>query len=120
MSMTSRERVRRAIGFRGPDRVPIVFWNCDQTQGDVLLYHLALGVPGDGTVNAWDWSMNEWEYRLVKSDDGTMGHPVDPVYRHLPRADEIRVPALRADERMSGVPAFLAACGNRYRLASFD
>ena len=120
MSMTSVERVRRAIEFRDPDRVPIVFWNCDQTEGDVLLYHLALGVPGDGTVNAWDWSANEWEYRLVKSGDGTMGHPVDPVYRHLPRADEIRVPALREDERMSGVPAFLAACGNRYRLASFD
>lgn len=28
--------------FRQPDRVPVVFWNCDQTEGDELLYHLAL------------------------------------------------------------------------------
>ena len=120
MSMTSLQRVRQAIAFRHPDRVPVVFWNCDQTEGDVLVYHLALGVPGDGTANAWDWSVNEWGYHLVKSGDGTMGHPVEPVYGDPPRIDEIRVPALREDERMSAAPAFFEACGDRYRLASFD
>ncbi len=120
MSMASAERVRRAIAFTRPDRVPVVFWNRDQTAGDVMLYHLALGAPGDGSVNAWDWSLNEWGYRLVKSGDGTMGHPVEPVYCELPRAEEIRVPALREEERMSAVPAFLDLCGDRYRLASFD
>ena len=59
--MTSRrERVERAIRFEHPDRVPVVFWNRDQEEGDVMLYHLALGVPGDGSVNAWDWRANEW------------------------------------------------------------
>ena len=38
----------------------------------------------------------------------------------LPRAEEIRVPALREEERMSAVPAFAQACGHRYRLASLD
>jgi hypothetical protein len=52
MSMPPQERVRCAIEFRQPDRVPVVFWNRDQEQGDVLLYHLALGVPGEGSVNA--------------------------------------------------------------------
>ena len=118
--MTREERVRRAIGFRRPDRVPVVFWNRDQTEGDVMLYHLALGAPGNGSVNKWDWSVNEWGYRLEKAGDGTMGHPVDAFYREVPRADEIRVPELREEERMSAVPAFLEACGDRYRLASFD
>ncbi len=95
-TITPLERVRRAIEFRQPDRLPIVFWNRDQTEGDVMLYHLAQGAPGDGSVNAWDWSVNEWGYRLEKSGDGTMGHPVEPYYRELPRGDEIRVPALRA------------------------
>ena len=114
------ERVRRAIQFEHPDRVPIVFWNRDQTEGDVMLYHLGLGAPGEGSVNAWDWSLNEWGYRLVKLGDGTMGHPTEPVYHELPKADEIRVPALREAERMSDVPAFVAKCGDRYRLASLD
>jgi hypothetical protein len=118
--MSRSERVRRAIEFRRPDRVPIVFWNCDQEQGDLLLYHLSLGAPGDGSANAWDWSVNEWGYKLERLGDGTMGHPVQPVYREMPGAGEIRVPALREAERMAAVPAFVARCEDRYRLASFD
>ncbi len=118
--LTGYERTVRAIEFRGPDRIPIVFWNRDQLSGDVMLYHLSLGMPGDGTVNAWDWSVNEWGYVLEKLGDGTMGHPMAAVYGELPRAEEIRVPPLREDERMSAVPTFLETCGSRYRLASLD
>ena len=120
MTMNRKERVCRAIQFARPDRVPVVFWNRDQTAGDVLLYHLALGAPGDGTVNAWDWSTNEWGYRLEKMGDGTMGHPVEAYYRELPAPGEIRVPALREVERMSAAAQFFAQCEDRYRLASFD
>jgi hypothetical protein len=118
--MSGHERTERAIEFRDPDRIPIVFWNRDQARGDVMLYHLSLGMPGDGSVNAWDWRVNEWGYVLEKLGDGTMGHPVAAVYGELPRAEELRVPALREQERMSAAPAFLAACGSRYRLASLD
>jgi hypothetical protein len=55
-SFSRLERVRRAILFHRLDRRPVVFWNRDQTEGDVMLCHLALGVPGDGSVNAWGWS----------------------------------------------------------------
>jgi hypothetical protein len=120
MTISRTERVQRAIRFGTPDRVPVVFWNRDQDQGDVLLYHLSLGAPGDGTVNHWDWSVNEWGYRLEKMGDGTMGHPVEPFYATLPDAAQIRVPELREAERMSAAPAFFEACGDRYRLASLD
>jgi len=120
MTITSKERVQRAIEFRQPDRVPIVYWNRDQTSGDVMLYHLSLGAPGEGSVNAWDWSTNEWGYKLEKLDDGTMGHPTKPFYHKLPTAEEILVPALREEERMSAAPAFFEVCGDRYRLASLD
>jgi uroporphyrinogen decarboxylase len=119
-SLSRKEVVEAAIGFRSPARVPVVFWNRDQTEGDVLLYHLALGAPGDGTPNAWDWSENEWGYRLESLGDGTMGHPVRAFYPELPAAEAIRVPALRETERMSAVPAYQARCGERYRLASLD
>ncbi len=85
-----------------------------------MLYHLALGAPGDGTPNSWNWQENEWGYRLESLGDGTMGHPVAPFYADLPAPKDIQVPALRETERMSAVRDFQAACGNRYRLASFD
>jgi uroporphyrinogen decarboxylase len=114
------ELVEQAIRFRSPERVPIVFWNRDQTEGDVLLYHLALGPPGEGDPNRWNWRENEWGYRLESLGDGTMGHPVAPCYPDLPAPESIRVPPFRERERMSAVPAFLKTCGDRYRLASFD
>jgi len=122
-TMDSRKTVvDHAIKFQRPERIPIVFWNRDQTDGDVMLYHLSLGKPGDGNpmANVWDWSTNEWGYRLESMDDGTMGHPVEALWTELPTAAEVTVPALREDERMAAVPEFLTACGDRYRLASFD
>ena len=121
--MSSRKSlVDQAIRFERPERIPIVFWNRDQTEGDVLLYHLSRGVPGDGNAlaNVWDWSTNEWGYRLESMDDGTMGHPVQAVWPELPRADEVRVPALREAERMAAVAEFTRMCEDRYRLASLD
>jgi uroporphyrinogen decarboxylase len=120
MTVSRKELVDQAIRFGSPERVPIVFWNRDQTEGDVMLYHLALGTPGDGTPNTWNWSTNEWGYRLESLGDGTMGHPLAPCYPELPSLEDIRVPDLREAERMSAVPAFLETCGDRYRLASFD
>ena len=105
--MSRKEVVDRAIAFDRPEHVPIVFWNRDQTAGDVMLYHLSLGWPGDGdpSVNAWDWSTNEWGYRLESMDDGTMGHPVVPVWCELPARGEVTAPPLREEERMAAAPA---------------
>ncbi|MEI6393216.1 MAG: uroporphyrinogen decarboxylase family protein [Verrucomicrobiota bacterium] len=120
MTVSRQKLVEQAIGFGRPERVPMVFWNRDQQQGDIMLYHLALGAPGDGTPNAWNWSENEWGYRLESLGDGTMGHPVAPFYSELPEPEAIRVPDLREPERLSAMPAFLESCGDRYRLASLD
>lgn len=120
MTVSRQKLVEQAIGFGWPERVPRVFWNRDPEQGDVMLYHLALGAPGDGTPNAWNWSENEWGYRLESLGDGTMGHPRAPFYSELPDPGAIRVPVLREAERMSALPAFLQTCDDRYRLASLD
>jgi uroporphyrinogen decarboxylase len=117
---TRKEIVDRAIAFQHPPRVPIVFWNRDQDQGDLMLYHLSLGQPGDGSGNNWDWSTNEWGYTLVKMDDGTMGHPVAPCLPDWESARRFLPPALRETERMASLPSFLDRCGDRYRLASLD
>ena len=121
--MTSRrEIVERAIRFAEPERVPVVFWNRDQTDGDVLLYHLSLGVTAAGrsTSNLWDWQTSEWGYRLELLGDGTIGHPTRPYYPELPASGQVQAPPLCETERMAGVAAYLEVCEDRYRLASLD
>ena len=69
--MASREAlVRQAIRFEGPKRIPIWFVNCDQTEGDVIVYHLSLDKPEQA-----DRGTNEWGYHLEKLGDGTMTEP---------------------------------------------
>jgi len=112
--MTSRkELVRRAIDFQSPSRIPIWFVNCDQTEGDAMVYHLSLAGEDDPQVN-------EWGYRLVSLDDGTMGHPTEACLPDWDAAGQFQAPAVREDERMAALPAFLDECGDRYRLASLD
>ncbi len=111
--VSRRDLVRQAIRFEKPSRVPVWFVNCDQAEGDVIVYHLSLGMPDDPAVN-------EWGYRLESLGDGTMGHPTAP---HLPdwaSAEGFAAPPLREEQRMARLPEYLALCEDRYRLASFD
>ena len=112
--------VDQAITFSSPARIPIWFINSDQTDGDVMMYHLSLGCEGDGSDNDWDWSSNEWGYRLEKLNDGTMGHPKEAFLPDWQVAEKLCPPKLRESARMASLPKFLASCEDRYRLASLD
>ncbi len=92
-----KEVVIRAIGFRGPSRVPVLYWNRDPEQGDIMVYHLSLSrePKSSGAAGLLGWSVNEWGYKLESLDDGTMGYPVNPVYSELPDAAELEIPPLR-------------------------
>ena len=116
-----KETVDRAITFGRPERVPVVFWNRDQAEGDVMLYHLSLGRPGDGSpANAWDWSTNEWGYRLESLGDGTMGHPTRPSAGPAAGRGESACRRCARRNAWPPCPRFFAECGDRYRLASLD
>lgn len=117
-----RDVVIQAIGFDGPERVPVLYCNRDQDEGDVMMYHLSLGSGAETNpaTGMFGWSVNEWGYKLESLDDGTMGYPVHPLYAKLPDAAELQKPPLREQERMAAVPEFFKNCGDRYRLASLD
>jgi hypothetical protein len=117
---TRQAVVEQAITFGQPPRIPIWFVNCDQEQGDVLMYHLSLGQEGEGSGNDWDWAVNEWGYRLVKLNDGTMGHPQEASLPDWETAARLAPPTLREAERGASLPRFFARCEDRYRLASLD
>ena len=105
--------VRQAIFFQKPDRIPIWFVNCDQTDGDVMVYHLSLQRE-DGSGD------NEWGYHLEKTDDGTMGHPTTAFLPNWDAFASFSPPPLREDDRMSRLPEFLKQAEDRYLLASLD
>jgi hypothetical protein len=110
-----RELVQQTIRFQRPERIPIWFVNADQTEGDVMVYHLLLGRQGVS-----DSQVKEWGYRLEYLNDGTMGHPTEPYLPDWPSAEQYQPPPLREEERMAGLPEFLAVCEDRYRMASLD
>ncbi len=119
-SQSRKSIVEQAINFTSPLRIPIWFINCDQTGGDVLIYHLSLGRKGDGSGNDWDWTNNEWGYRLEKLNNGTMGHPKEPFLPDWQSVEKLQPPGLREKERFASLPQFLTRCEDRYRLASLD
>jgi len=66
--MTCRERVRRTIRFHGPDRVPILFFNQDKEQSDIILVDVVRHFMGPKRDRS-EWGF-DWERR-----DDTMGQP---------------------------------------------
>ena len=108
-----KDLVRQAVQFARPERVPIWFVNCDQTEGDVMVYHLSLPEVDNAEVN-------EWGYRLESLDDGTMGHPTEARLPDWDAAAAFQAPTLREKERTAELPRFIDECEDRYRLASLD
>jgi len=112
--MTSRRTiVEQTIEFHEPSRIPLWFVNCDQTDGDVMVYHLSLN-RNDGTGD------NEWGYHLESMNDGTMGHPVSPFLPDWESFSSFVKPPVDEQRRMSRMPGFLAESEDRYLLASLD
>ncbi len=108
--MDGRERVKRAIGFEHPDRVPIAFFNRDFEEGDILMHYFGLGEE-DGR--------SEWGYRWESLDDGTMGQPDAPVIPAWDDYKNFRIPALKAADRLKGLEEFKRKSERHYRLATF-
>ena len=119
---TRKEIVDRAIALEQPSRVPLWFVNCDQTDGDVMVYHLSLnrdeGADDNrtGGVGSGD---NEWGFRL-ESLDGTMGHPMYPFLPDWESFADFSKPPVNAQRRMRRLLGFLAEAEDRYLLASLD
>ncbi|HNR29455.1 MAG TPA: uroporphyrinogen decarboxylase family protein [Candidatus Hydrogenedentes bacterium] len=105
--MTRNERVRRAILFQRPDRVPLFFWNRDQREGDVLIHSLTLDADG----------ASEWGYRMRSLGNGTMGQPEAAVIPTWEALDTFRFPRIEPERRMAGAADFVRGGEGYYLLA---
>ncbi len=109
--ISARERVRRAVHFQRPDRVPILMYNRDFEQSDLIVIEVARHWMGENRdTSEWGFA---WERR-----DGTMGQPRQPL---LPSWDDwgrLAVPDPLDASRFEGVPRIMRQYGEKYYVAS--
>lgn len=113
--MNSVERVRRAFRFEKPDRIPMVYFNKDKEQGDIVMIDVQDHYGGaDGLVSEWGF---RWE-RL----DKTMGQPVDSLIHDWEKDfSRMTEPEFNREKRAKWVNEQIHRTGkNQYLLGSLQ
>ncbi len=118
--MNSRERVQRAIHFRGPDRVPCLL--PDGLPNDILWLWLARPPERQPWTpyGAHERRIDEWGVVWEKSERNSMGEAVEWPISDITRQAEYAFPDLNLPEFFEEARANIAfderACGPKYRL----
>lgn len=92
--MTSRERVKRAIRFKKPDRLPVVMFNRDFEEGDIIICDIIKhfqGAKKDRSEYGFSWE------RL----DGTMGQPRNIVLSDWEQLETLPFPEAKNPDRFA-------------------
>ena len=105
------EQVRRAIHRRGPDYVPLLFFNQDKEQSDIVVVDVVRHFMGAAE------DRSEWGFSWEKLDR-TMGQPLKPLLPDLGRLKSLEVPDPGDPGRFAHVPGVMDEYGERYYLAS--
>lgn len=110
--MTGKERVKRAIKFQNPDRLPVVMFNKDFEEGDVIICDVVKHFEGpDHTVSEFGFS---WE-RV----DRTMGQTSDIMIKDWDEFDSYQFPNARRADRFDEALAAMKTYGeDKYYVAS--
>jgi uroporphyrinogen decarboxylase len=110
--MTPRERVRRAIRFRSPDAIPILFFNKNREESDIILIDVVRHFTGPNKDRS-EWGF-EWERR-----DETMGQPKQALLRTWDDLERLEVPDPYDETRFAQVNEMRDRYGSdRYYVAS--
>ena len=110
LKVKKRKCVFSAIEFRNPGRVPILAWNKDQTDGDILSYEL---FPFHG-VNI---EKSEWGYVWKNLGDGTIGYVEEPIIPTWDRLEKYVFPNPNSDDRFKGINEFKIRSNNHFLMA---
>ncbi|MBN1837137.1 MAG: hypothetical protein JW820_14875 [Spirochaetales bacterium] len=104
-------QVRRAIHRRGPDYVPLLFFNQDKEQSDIVVVDVVRHFMGAAE------DRSEWGFSWEKLDR-TMGQPREPLLPEWSRLPSLEMPDPDDPERFAHVPGIMREYGERYYLAS--
>ena len=109
--MDRNERVRRSVHFDTPDRTPLLLFNRDREQSDIVLIDVVQHFGGPAR-NRSEWGF-EWERK-----DETMGQPKERLIRQWCDLGNLKVPYPDSPSRFSAVKGEMQQFGNRYFAAS--
>ncbi len=109
--MNRLDRVRRAVHMTGPDRVPILFFNADKDQSDIILIDVVRHFMGE-TEKRSEWGFT-WEQR-----DETMGQPRKAILTSWEQLPDLPLPSGHDRTRFAHVDAIQQEYGDRYYVAS--
>jgi len=107
--MTSKERVKRAIAFQSPDKVPLYLFNKDIEQSDII--SLPLGRAADFKPSSP--LMTEFGYEWESVDD-TMGQPKEFVIKEWEDFETYRFPNPNDPARYAHLSALIERYHDKY------
>jgi hypothetical protein len=108
-----KEQVLRAIHRRGPSYVPLLFFNRDREQSDLIQLDVVRNFLGE------KGNRSEWGFRWSRLDR-TMGQPEEAVIRRWEEIEDFPWPDAGDRSRFSAVRDAMAMFGDRYYLASLS
>lgn len=107
--MSRKEQVIKAIKMEGPDNVPILFFNRDKEQSDIIIIDVVKHFNGSSKDES------EWGFRWERYDE-TMGQPKDEIIRDWNDMEHMVVPDASDLSRFSDVEDTMRFYGDRYYL----
>jgi len=111
IALNSAERVKRAVHFEKPDRAPILLYNRDFEQSDIIITEVVTHWGGENR------DVSEWGFTWEKLD-GTMGQPKEPLMKSWDEPGCLRVPDASDPTRFAAVPEIKRKYGDKYYVAS--
>ncbi len=109
--MSRKDRVKKAIRFKSPDSIPILFFNKDKEQSDIILIDVVRHFAGDNR------DTSEWGFKWNRNDD-TMGQHGEILIRNQAELDGFKAPDPFDKGRFDSVRNTMKLYGDdRYYLA---
>ncbi|MGI5959885.1 MAG: uroporphyrinogen decarboxylase family protein [Massiliimalia sp.] len=110
--MTSKERVLRAIEFRRPDKMPILYFNKYIERGDII----QLGYKASANFHPADPNESEWGFKWKRVDQ-TMGQPYDPPIGQWSDLTDYQPPDPEAPGRFDHIPQIIKKHPDQFLMA---
>lgn len=110
--MSRREQVLRAVRFESPDYLPLLYFNGDRSDSDLIMTDVEQHFLGA------DRNRSEWGFTWHRADE-TMGQPSEPVIDHVDDLARYVPPDADAVGRFAAGAALMEEYGtDRYYIAA--
>lgn len=109
--MNGKELVKKAVHMDSPSRVPILLYNKDFEDSDIIMIEVVRHFMGEKR------NISEWGFKWERHDE-TMGQPKEEIIKTWEDFDKLKVPDPYDKSRFDSVAGTMAKYGEKYYIAS--